>query len=214
MDFLELNTKVREETGKEKAKKIRAKGEIPAIIYGSKEETKLLMVDKDDFNRLIKRGGMNSILKLKTEGDKQTQSAIIKEMQKNPVTDEILHIDFARVAKGEVITTVVPVTITGESPGVKAGGVLQHGVWELEIKALPKNLPTHIEVDIGSLELDGIVRVEDLSLPDGVEVLGPSKEVIVSVVPPTKVEEKVEEVLEEVAEPEVIGKKEEKESEQ
>ncbi|MDO8886299.1 50S ribosomal protein L25 [Candidatus Oleimmundimicrobium sp.] len=217
MDFVELSVRLREETGKEKVKKMRAEGEIPAVLYGSKSKNELLAINAKDFNYLDQHGKLGGVLKLKTEGDNHTQNVIIKDVQKDPVSDKFLHIDFLKVIKGEAITTIVPITLLGEAPGVKTGGVLQHNVWELNIKALPKNLPTKIEVDISSLEVGELVRVADLSLPEGVEVLNSPEEVMVSVVPPTKIEEpEAVSEKEEVTEPEIIGeeKKEEKEEEE
>ncbi len=213
MDFVELSVKLREETGKERVKKLRAKGEIPAVIYGSKSKHKLLVVDARNFSYLEQHGGTGGILKFKIEGDSQTQNVIVKDIQRNPISDEILHIDFLKIAMDEAITTVVPIALSGEAPGVETGGVLQHGAWELNVKALPKNLPSSIKVDVGTLEIGDLVRVTDLSLPEGVEILNSPEEVIVSVVPPTKIEEP-EEVLEEeeITEPELIGEEREEEA--
>ncbi|HDP70215.1 MAG TPA: 50S ribosomal protein L25 [Actinobacteria bacterium] len=211
MDFVELNVKPREEVGKEKAKKLRGKGEIPAVMYGHKAKNQLFLINEGEFNYLGQHGGTGGIFKLTMEGEKKAQNAIIKEIQKDPLSDRVLHVDFMKIAMDEAVTTVVSVVITGESPGVKAGGVLQHGVWELNVKALPKDLPSNIEVNVSSMEVGDLIKVKDLPLPEGVEVLNSPEELIVSVVPPSKiVEEKVEVegVEKEVSEPEVIGAKE------
>ncbi|MEW6189234.1 MAG: 50S ribosomal protein L25/general stress protein Ctc [Actinomycetota bacterium] len=202
------------DTGKSAAKKLRAVGEIPAVLYGEGIESCPLAVDVRDFIHLIRSEGLNVIVKLKVEGDRGDYTAIIKEIQRDALKDFYLHVDFQKIAMNEKISTIVPLTIVGEAPGVKEGGVLQHGLWEVEVEALPKDLPDCIEVDVSALGIGDSVRVSDLPKREGVEILTSLEEVLVSIVPPTAIVEEVveeEEVAEEVpAEAEMV-KEEEKE---
>ncbi|MDI6822578.1 MAG: 50S ribosomal protein L25 [Actinomycetota bacterium] len=228
MKIIELKAR-RRDTGKGASRKLRTVGEIPAVLYGEGIESYPLAVDVRDFIHLIRSEGLNVIVKLKVEGDRGDPSrpprrvgvdrkdctAIIKEIQRDPLKDFYLHIDFQKIAMDEKISTMVPITIVGEAPGVKEGGVLQHGLWEVEVEALPKDLPDCIEVDVSALGIGDAVRVSDLPKPEGVEILTSPDEVLVSIVPPTAIVKEVaeeEEVEEEVpAEAEMVKEEEKKE---
>ncbi len=208
MKIIELKAR-RRDTGKGAARKLRTVGEIPAVLYGEGIESCPLAVDVRDFIHLIRSEGLNVIVKLKVEGDRGGCTAIIKEIQRDPLKDFYLHVDFQKIAMDEKISTMVPITIVGEAPGVKEGGVLQHGLWEAEVEALPKDLPDCIEVDVSALGIGDAVRVSDLPKPEGVEILTSPDEVLVSIVPPTAI---VEEVEEEVpAKAEMVKEEEKKE---
>ncbi|MDI6800138.1 MAG: 50S ribosomal protein L25 [Actinomycetota bacterium] len=209
MSPTEIKVELREGLGKEKSKKIRAGGKIPAVIYGHGANQKLA-VDAHDFGYLESHGSLGGILTLKLEGEKKPANVIIKEVQKNPVNDTFLHIDFLKIAMDEAVTTMVPVSLIGEAPGIKMGGVLQHGAWELSVKALPADLPASIEVDVSALGVGDSIKVADLILPKGVEITSHADEPVVSIVTPTKMEEAVaEEAEEEVAQPKLVGEEEE-----
>ena len=210
MEIAELKVKSREEKGKSASRRLRAAGFVPAVLYGEKLETASLAISLKDFANLLKtEAGTNIIVKLEIEGQSKSQTAIIKEIQKHSTKDYYLHVDFLKIAMDEAIEAQVPVTVVGDSPGVKEGGVLQHGLWEIQVKALPKDLPDHFEVDISKLAIGEAVRVADLPLLEGVEVLTGDEETVVSVVPPTELKE--EELVTEEAEPELVGEKREEE---
>jgi large subunit ribosomal protein L25 len=209
MEIVEMKAEKRD-IGKRVVKKMRTGGKIPAIFYGRGVEPLALSVDAKTFRTVIHgEAGTNVILKLNVEGKREGQTAIIKEIQRNPVKDSFLHVDFLKIAMDEKIQAQIPVNVIGEAVGVKEGGVLQHGLWEVEVEALPKDLPEHIEMDVADLQIGDTVRIADLTVPEGVEILSDPEETVVSVVPPTELKEE-ELVAEEVAEPEIVGAEEAK----
>lgn len=207
MKIVPLKVKYREETGRSVVKRLRHEGQLPAVVYGKKIDTLPLLVDLKEFKSVLRtEAGLNVILSLEIEGlaKKRSETAIIQEIQRDPIKDNYLHVDFQKIAMDEKIQAAIPIVVTGESPGVNAGGVLQHGLWEVQVECLPADLPEHFEIDVSSLEIGGSVKVGDLPESDKVELVTALDEVLVSVVPPTKVEIPVE-VVEEVAEPELVG---------
>lgn len=207
MEIAELKVLPREAAGKSVARKLRAQGKVPGVLYGEKIDSTALVVDTRELMHLVHgEAGYNVIVSLSIEGSGAKHTAIIKEIQRDPMRNGYLHVDFQEIALDEEITGRIPIAIVGESPGVKEGGVLQHGVWEIEVRALPRSLPEHFEIDIGGLSIGEAVRVSDLTAPEGVVVTSPPDEVVVSVVAPTVYrEEEVVEAVEEVEEPEVAG---------
>jgi large subunit ribosomal protein L25 len=202
----------------------RTNGKIPATFYGKMVDPVSMFVELPDFLSVIHGdAGTNVILELEIKDAPQVkgkQTVIIKDMQRDPIKGDILHIDFMKISMAEEIQATIPVVISGESTGVKLGGVLQHTIREVNIKCLPGNMPDQFELDVTELDIGDNIHVSDLPQMEGVEVLDDQEEILVSVVPPTKVEEPVvaeEEELEEeeaAAEPEVIGEKKEEEAEQ
>ncbi len=211
MSPTEIKAETREGLGKENSRKFRKSGKIPAVIYGHGKENRRLLLDAHDFGYMESHGSLGGILTLKLEGAKKSINVLIKEVQKNPVSDNYLHVDLLEVVMNEAVTTTVPVTLTGEAPGVKMGGVLQHGTWELSVKALPADLPSVIEVDVSALNLGDSIKVADLVMAEGVEITNHPDDPVASVISPTKIEVEEEAASEEGAEPELIGKKEPKE---
>lgn len=211
MKIVPLKAMPREKTGKSVAKRLRAKGMLPAVIYGEKVEPLPIVVDLKELKSAIHtEAGLNVILNLEVEGAKRSkdQTAIIREIQRDPIKETLLHADFLKIALDEKIQATIPILVVGEAPGVKDGGVLQHGLWEVQVECLPTDLPEHFEVDVSSLQIGDAVRVGDLSWSDKVEILTQTEETLVSIVPP-RVE--VAPPVAGVVEPEVIGEaKEEK----
>lgn len=202
----------------------RRNGLIPATFYGKKMDPVSVFVDLPDFLSVVHgEAGTNVILDLEIKDAPQVkgkQTAIIKDIQRDPIKGTVLHIDFMKISMAEEIQATIPIVVTGEAAGVKLGGVLQHSIREVNIKCLPKNMPDQFEVDVTELEIGDNINVSDLPATEGVEILDDPEEILVSVVPPTKVEvpvvaeEEEIEVEEEAAEPEVIGEKKEEEAEQ
>lgn len=182
---------IRENTGKGVARKLRANGKVPAVVYGGDSQPKHIYIDKHDAYQLLHHE--TTIIELKIENDKKSTPVIVRDYAVDPVTDEVLHIDFQRVKMDEEITAVVPVVLLNEDScvGVKMGGIIQHGLREVEVECLPKDLPAHIEVDIQSLEIGDTIKVADLELPAGVKVAEDPEEIIVTIVPPAVYEEEV-----------------------
>ena len=198
MNIIELKAKVRQEKGKNKVNKLRANGLVPANLYGYKSEATDLVVDAREFNNLIhSAAGTHVVMRLVIEGRKDTPTVIVKETQRNPVKDNFLHIDFLSVALDEKITSAVTISLVGNSAGVHEGGILQHGVWEVQIEALPTDLPDQLEVDISSLGIGESLHASDIPLPPELTMVTAADEVLATVLPPAIFKE--EEVEEEVA---------------
>lgn len=204
-----LTATPRDTRGKGDARKLRATGRVPAVIYGHGEETRLLSVDAHELDLLFSRIRVeNTIIEVTIEGEKKPVKALVREVQKNIVRENVLHVDFYQIRAGERITVEVPVRLVGAAPGVKAGGILQQALNEIEVRCLPDQIPSTIEFDISALDIGDSIHLRDMAPPPGVEFLTDADRAVCSVVPP--VVEVVPEVAPvaaaEVAEPEVIGK--------
>jgi len=196
LDFIELEVQPREEKGKSAVRGLRRQGLVPAVLYSAGNDTISLQLKSQDISRLLQHGNRNSILKLK--GLPQSPTAMIKEIQKEQTRDQVLHLDFLKVAMDTEIDTVVPVELVGEAIGVRDGGVMQHSIRELAIKALPKDLPEKYEIDVSELAVGSSIRVSDVKQLPGITITANPEDSIVSVVPPTELKE--EELVEEVPE--------------
>lgn len=176
----------------EKAKKLRKQGLIPAVLYGKGEQNQLLAVDKKEFTRKIKEGGLHSIYNLDINGEEK--QVIIKEIQRNPLTDEPEHVDFYKPDLSKKIENEVEIVFVGESPAVKnLGGTLVKVMNFLNVKSLPQDCPNAIEVDISKLEkIDDHIKVGDLNLGDKIEILENKDNIIVQVAAPENVEEELQ----------------------
>jgi large subunit ribosomal protein L25 len=205
-----LEVSRRERSGKEYAKKLRQDGKIPAVVYGGHKEPVAITVERKAVSDLIQKSdhGIRSIFLLKMSGTDQQRHAMIKDMQMDPISRRMTHIDFVRVVMDEVVRVTVPVNIIGNSIGVKEGGILDWQIRELHVECLPNAIPDKIDVDITNLGGHEQVRVSDLQLPEGVKVSEDLHRVIVGVTSPRA--EIVPEVAAvdatAVAEPEVVKK--------
>ncbi len=205
-----IEAEIRKEIGKSAAKGLRKKGCIPAIVYGEGKEALPLTLKGKDFQMVLHRlAGKSSLLELKIKRDDKTikKRVILKDVQKDLIRDRILHLDFYETAPDKPIAVNVPVTLTGESPGVKEGGVLDHVLWEIKIETLPAHIPEKIEVDISSLKIGDSLYVRELKIKD-LTILNEPTEVVVSILAPRKEEEVAPPVEEAAAEPEVISEEE------
>lgn len=179
------------------ARKIRSAGEIPGIIYGSGVEAKPLIVKAVELQEVLRgEAGVNALINLDIiDEEKDSHLVMIKEMQRHPLKEMVLHVDFIAVARDETVTMSVPVAIKGEdeSPGLKAGGTLQHNIWDVEVECLPQNVPNHIYADISDNEIGDQLRVSDLEFPEGVERITEAEDVVLSILAPRLIEEEEEE---------------------
>jgi len=208
MSEITLEVSRREGIGKEKAKKLRAEGKVPAIVYGGHKEPVAITVDRKAVSELVLKGehGVRSIFLLKMAGSDQQRHAMIKDIQLDPISRKMKHIDFVRVVMDEVVRVTVPVHVKGLAIGVKnGGGILDHQVRELHVECLPGSIPDTFDVDVSELELHHFIRISDLKIADGIKIFDDPDRVIVSVVTP-RVEAVAEEVAAAEAEPEVIKK--------
>jgi len=162
--------------GKKAAKVLRSQGLVPCIIYGGAEEI-AFSVEEEQFRNLIFTPNIY-IVNVEIEG--KTYKAILKDLQFHPVSDKLLHVDFLEVSDEKPVTIALPISITGNSEGVKAGGKLQVEMRKLVVKGLIKDLPDVLTVDITNLGLGKVFKVQDLSFP-GLELLNGKAAVVVSV---------------------------------
>jgi large subunit ribosomal protein L25 len=205
-----LEVSKREGTGKEIAKKLRAQGKVPAVVYGGHRDPVAIEVDRKAVSELIQKSdhGIRSIFLLKMAGTDQQRHAMIKEVTINPISRKMIHIDFVRVVMDEVVRVTVPVHVTGTAIGVKEGGILDFQVRELHVECLPNQIPDSVEVDISPLGHHEYFRVKDLKLPEGVKVLDDPERVVVGVTQARAevVETPVAEAAAVPVEPEIIKK--------
>ena len=204
--------------GKNASRRLRREGKVPAVLYGGDGPIRHLAIQKKDiFGILRSESGENTIFK--TSFDSESKDAMIKELQTDPVTDEILHIDLIMISMDKAVRVSVPVVLVGEAVGVKAeGGFVDLITREIEVECLPGDIPEHIEVDISDLHLHQSIKIEEMAFPKGVESVTDLHTVVVLIDVPTREEEIVaEEEAEEVeimaegAQPEVIKKEKEEE---
>lgn len=202
-----LKATLRDEQGKSAARRMRREGRIPAVIYGHGEETRSLSVDAHEFELLVKRHALDTtLIELTIEGGKKkgsTVKALVSEVQSHPYKPQVLHVDFQQIHAGERVTVEVPIRLIGTAEGVRAGGVMQHVLHELELECAVEVIPDVIEVDVSGLEIGDSVHVAELTLPEGVEVLIDADRTVCTVAAPTVLE--VEEPEATAAEPERVG---------
>lgn len=213
MEQVKLEVKVRKETGKEVAKRERVKGVIPAIVYRKGEKAIPLYLDRKAMEKALHTSaGENALINLKIEGDEKAKSktCIIKEIQHNPLSGNILHVDFNEISLTEEIKVDVPLVSKGEAAGVKQdGGVLEHLLWEIQVECLPTDIPQKLEVDVSNLKIGDALFVKDIAVPKGVKILNDPEVRIFAVEKPIEI--KPEEVVAAAetapAEPEVLKQK-------
>jgi len=192
---LKLVAERREGTGKGVARKLRAAGRVPAIMYGQGIEPASVSVDARELYHVLHAGGANVLLDLIVDG--KAQLALARDVQRDHIHNRFIHVDFLAVSRTEKITIAIPVHVIGESVGVKAGGVLEHHLWEIQAECLPGDVPDAIEADISELAVGDSLKVSDLVAPEGVTILSAEDEPVLAVVPPQARE--VEEVAAEEA---------------
>lgn len=178
--MLKLSTKPRTTFGK-KNKTLRAEGVIPAVVYGDKKETISLSLNSAEFEKVLAQAGESTIISLEIDG--KNQDVLIHEVQVDPLSGQPIHVDFYIVSQNKELEVAVPLIFEGVSPAVKDfGGSLVKVLHELEIRALPKNLPHDLKVDISVLEaLDSQILIKDLKLPVGVESVLGGDEVVAAI---------------------------------
>lgn len=213
MEKIILKVETREGSGKRSAKDLRNKKLIPAVVYkGGKDAFKLQLAAADLAAVLHTKAGENVIVTLKVAGGDskaKDKTVVIKEIQREPIKNQILHIDFNEISLTETLKVNVPLAAHGEPEGKKEGGTLEHVMWELQVECLPTDIPEKIEIDVSKLKIGEAVYVKNIVVPAGVKVLA-DPELIVMIVKPPKVEAPKEEVgAEATTEPELIRKKKE-----
>ena len=186
----------REATGKGVSRKLRREGYVPGVVYGpDREATPLALVAKGAVHKL--RGEWSEAKLYDLDLDGEIMKVIIKDVQADPVSLEVLHVDFYAVTFGKLMTLMVPLKFEGEPAGVKKGGIVEFLMDEVEIECLPKDIPEELVVDISSLEVGDTLFVRDLPLAEGVKVKEDSSAPVVTVVGPAVREVEVAEEEEE-----------------
>jgi large subunit ribosomal protein L25 len=183
---VELKAREREGRGKNDARRLRVSGFVPAVLYGDGSgENAVLAVPDRVVDYTLTHFGDNALYDLERDGG--TTTARVVDVQRNPVSGRLVHVDFAPVDMTERIVVTVPVAITGESPGVDEGGVLQQVAYEIELETLPGNIPQEVELDVSGLGLNENLTLADLSLPEDAVLISDPEEVAVTVTPPTEI---------------------------
>jgi len=189
---MDLNAEKREQLGRA-VKVLRRKGFIPAELYGRGLENIHLSIAAKEFAKVFKEAGENTVVQIVVGGERHP--ALVQEVNRNYLTNEVDHIDFYQVRMDEKITAKIPLEFVGIAPGVRdKGGILNKGVAEIEVEALPGDLPHRLTVDISSLDdVNKSLRVKDIAVPKGVKVLVDMETAVATVTPPLAEEVKVEE---------------------
>lgn len=184
-----LGGKIREKTGKVATKEVRRSGEIPAVLYGLKDNFSL-SICPGTLNDILKAKGQNALIDLKLEGDKQ-RKVILKDYQSHPLRELWVHVDFLEVDVTKVVKVSVDVNLVGKSAGEKMGGVVNQVLKSLHVECLPVDIPQSIDVDVTGIELGQVRHMSDLNFSDKIKVLHQPNEAVVSVHLPKIEEEKV-----------------------
>lgn len=185
----EISVELRTKEAKKETERQRKAGFIPGILYGHGDTQYMVSVKKNEFIKLMHQMGSSSLLDLKSDNkDLNGVTTIIKDLQYHPVKDDIIHIDFQAIKKGEEIKLSVAFNFVGESAGVKEGGMLQIKNEEMNISCKPKDIPTEITIDISALEIGDAIRMKDVKLPNGVKLQDNEDTMIVSVLVPKEMD--------------------------
>ena len=208
-----VKTEKRQGLGTNASRRLRAQGFVPAVLYGESMESTPLVLSKKDIVQIMRlETGENTIFKVAV--DAEAYDAMIKDLQVNPATDELLHVDLIRISMDKPIRVAVPVVHRGEPVGVKTeGGFVDFVTREIEIECLPRDIPESLEIDISELHINQSFKVQGMAIPAGVKVLTDPNTVLVLISMPHKEEEvfpgekpEGEVAAEEPKEPEVIKK--------
>jgi large subunit ribosomal protein L25 len=206
MQTVELKAAIREQFGKSAVKKIRQKALIPAMVHQGQKKPIAVEFNYREFERLLQtRAGSNVVINLLVRGkEKSDRTVIIEEIQFDPVTDHMRHVDLKAISLTEKIKVHVPLTVTGQSLGVMEGGVLDIVRHEIEVECLPTKIPEKIEVDITALQIGDVLHISDIRFPAEVSCVLPPEDVVISIHAQKAEEAPAEEA--QAAEPEVIAK--------
>ena len=212
--MIELKAKIRKDTGK-KVEKIRKQGMVPAVLYGPTIKSQSLEIDLKEFEKIYKEAGESSLISLTLA--KENFLVLIHAVEINALSQKPIHVDFYQPRLDEEIEATIPLVFEGEAAAARdLGGTLVKNIHEVEVKALPQNLPHEIKVNIDKLKtFEDSVLIQDLPLVQGVKVLKEADEVVVFVASPEKIEEELAKPIEEkVEEVEKVAEKKEAEGEE
>ena len=185
-DNVDLQAREREERGKNAARRLRASGMIPAVLYGD-GQSKPLSVPGKIVDYTLHHLGDNALYDIDIGAGSST--ARIVDVQRDPVTGRLIHVDFAPVNMQERIEVTVPLHVVGESPGAEEGGVLQQVAYEVQVESLPGDIPQELNIDVSTLGMNENLTLADIPLPDGIILISDPEEVAVTVTAPTEITE-------------------------
>lgn len=214
MEMQELTVKRREGTGKERAKRLRREGIVPAILYGGAKPEAIAVDPKSVLKIIQGHEGTTQLLTVRFDGEGTTRMAVIRDMQFDPLSERLLHIDLQEVSGDRPITVRVAVHPVGEAIGVKdTKGILSLVLHELDVSCLPSQIPERIDADVTGLAIGDVLTVANLVMPEGVRVLNDPGQAIATVSPPMAEEVVAPVVAATTAEPEVLTERKPKEEE-
>jgi large subunit ribosomal protein L25 len=195
---IKLEVREREHRGSAEARRLRREGLIPGVLYGKGKTSYAICIPERELRRVLTgQGGLHAILDVVLEGQKTTHASILKEYQQDPIRGHISHVDLQEVPLDQPIQAAVTVQLVGEPVGAKEGGVLSQVQREINVEALPMEIPEHIDLDVSGMAIGDTLRLADLSAVDGVTYLdNPEETVLATVTLPTRVEEPEPEVAE------------------
>ncbi|MBD0338262.1 MAG: 50S ribosomal protein L25 [Thermoleophilia bacterium] len=195
---IKLQVRERGSRGSRDARRLRREGLVPGVLYGAKTTARPFCIEERELRRVLTgAGGLHVILDVVLEGQTSSHPSVLKAYQQDPIKGRLLHIDLQEVRLDQAIQAVVSVTLVGEAAGTKEGGVLSQVSRELNVEALPLEIPEHIDADVGNLHIGDTLRLADLSAVEGVTFLDdPEETVLATVTLPTRVEEPEPEVEE------------------
>ncbi len=191
MQKVSLKVYRREKVGKEGAKKVRREGFVPAVIYSPNIQPTPIKVEPKVIKESLIKYGVNTLFSLESEEipELNGKMAIVKEIQRHPISREYLHVDLYEVDVNKKVYVEVPVEVVGKAVGVEKGGMLEVLMRTIEVKCLPLSIPDSIKIDVTSLDLGGVIHIEDIEFPEGVEPVEDPKEPVITVLAPEGEEE-------------------------
>src|SRR5439155_8882987 len=194
MEAVEVHVDRRTQGGKGAARKLRRAGMIPAVFYGPKRTTVAIGVQAEEFDEKLKHLEGSHLIRLVhgggSDGELHDKMVLLREVQRHPISGEVLHADFYEVDLAERLTVSVPLHFVGKPAGVVEGGILQPILREIQVECLPTEIPEFIEVDVSHLTIHQAVHLSELRLPERVTAMGEPTQPLVSVLPPTVEEAK------------------------
>ena len=198
---------------------MRAKGRIPAVIYGLKRPCLNVSVDERDLEHLVAEAGVHAMISLQMGDGGEIEHVLLRDSQRHPVTDRLVHADFFRIDPSKPIRLEVPIAAKGVAIGQKTGGILEQLVRTVEIRCLPKDMPPVLEIDVSSIAIGHSLHVGEVTPPASIEITAPPETALFTVIAPRKAEEEAvaaaaAAVAEEEAEPELVGEEAEEREEE
>ncbi len=205
-EHVQLKATERTQFGTTEAKRLRASGQVPGVLYQAGKESLSFALPARDLDKALHgEHGKTAVFEITVEGH-PTVPALLKDWDLAPVRGNVLHVDFQQVDLKQQIEANVPLVLSGIAVGVRDGGVLGQPVHELTVRCLPDALPDSIVVDVAELEAGAVLHLSDVTAPSGVEILGDPEIVVASITAPSRAEVEGEEEGDTAAEPEIVGR--------